>query len=213
MGEMNVKGYAEKKIECDIVEYTLSFHAEGRSSAAALGAVNDELERFMTLIGEKGIQPDLFRIEENHTKKRYCSDNDPLKFEAVRKVSLTLPLDPAAVNEMLHFLSENGFKAESQESYICSTLNEQHKELMQLAVRDSKEKAELLAQSLGKSVLSMKLLRTKCETPDDLIYDEIELGITANMPPCGSAPLSSDVLKTPVRTESEEVEITWLIED
>lgn len=212
MGEMNVKGYAEKKIECDIIEYTLSFHAEGRTAAAALGAVNDELERFLTLIEEKGVKPDMFRIEENSTKKRYYSDKNDLPFEAVRKVSLTLPLDSAAVNWLLHFLSENGFKAESEEEYICSTLNEQHKDLLQLAVGDSKEKAELLAQSLGKKLLGIKQLRTKSEVSEDNMYREIERGISV-MAPCGGAPSNSSRIKSPVITESEEIDITWLIED
>lgn len=212
MGEMNVKGYAEKKIECDIVEYTLSFHADGRTAAAALGAVNDELERFLTLIEEKGVKPDLFRIEENHTKKRYCSENDPLKFEAVRKVSLTLPLDSAAVNWLLHFLSDNGFKAESKESYICSTLNEQHKELMQLAVGDSKTKAELLAQSLGKKIIGIKKIDTELnDVPDKNNFEEDEERSVHKL----GAPkdYKAERLKLPERTEYEEVEITWLIED
>ncbi|MCI5752219.1 MAG: SIMPL domain-containing protein [Oscillospiraceae bacterium] len=212
MGEMNVKGYAEKKIECDIVEYTLSFHAEGRTAAAALGAVNNELERFLTLIEEKGIQPDLFRIEENSTKKRYYSDNNDRPFEAVRKVSLTLRLDSAAVNWLLHFLSENGFKAESEEEYICSILNEQHKELLQLAVGDSKEKAELLANSLGKKLLGIKQLKTNSDISDEHIYKEIEIPTSADFA-CKSKSSRSSHLSSPVLYESEEIDITWLIED
>ncbi|MGN1416242.1 MAG: SIMPL domain-containing protein [Oscillospiraceae bacterium] len=212
MGEMNVKGYAEKKIECDIIEYSLSFHAQGRTEAAALGAVNDELERFLTLIEEKGVKPDMFRIEENHTNRKYYSDKDTFPFEAVRKVSLTLPLDSAAVNWILHFLSDNGFKAETQESYICSTLNELHKELLKLAVRDSKEKAELLAQTLGKKLLGIKQLETKNGMLEENMYCEQERGISV-MAACGSASSNSSRIKSPVRTESEEVDITWLIED
>ncbi|MDE6774934.1 MAG: SIMPL domain-containing protein, partial [Ruminococcus sp.] len=87
MGEMTVKGYAERKVECDLVKYTFNFEKVGYSIDTSIKAVSAELERFLEIIEKKtGIAPNVFRIENNSTSKEYHSNKEK-RYEADRKIS------------------------------------------------------------------------------------------------------------------------------
>ena len=75
MGEMTIKGYAERTVDCDVAEYTLKFMGEGVSIPEAAKKSSDELERFLKIMEENGIGSEFFELGDNSTSKKYSKSS------------------------------------------------------------------------------------------------------------------------------------------
>lgn len=208
MGEMNVKGYAKREVECDLVRYKFDFEATGDSIAEAVYTVNRELERFLSIIEKKfKITPDVFRIESNSTSKSYNSSNDKDIYKANRKISALLPMKSGLSDLFMNVISGYKFNVELSESYVISNIKEIHKELLKLAIEDSKNKAEMIASFAGEKIAGIKTLKNINSRFDS--YNEEEYMLDDILRVLDS---KSSLLSSPTVEESESVEIVWFLE-
>lgn len=217
MGEMTVKGYAEREVESDLVKCTFKFEKIGYSIDTSVKAVSAELERFLEIIEkETGITPGVFRIEDNSTSKeyRYNSDKEQ-KYKANRKISAVLPMSAELSDLLMNIIAKYEFNVEVEESYIVSNIEEINKKLLRLAIEDSKDKAEMIASFAGEKVSEINKLEIL--TNDFSSYDEDEddneddegcmLDDILKTVSSKSSQLSSPVIKL-----VQNVEIIWNIE-
>lgn len=211
MGEMNVKGYAKREVECDFVRYKFDFEKTGDSIAEAVEAVNCELERFLSIVDKKlKITPDAFKIEKNSTSKSYNSSKDKQIYKANRKISALLPMKSGLSDLFMSIISGYKFNVELSEDYTVSDIQEIHNELLKLAIEDSKNKAEMIASFAGEKILGIKTLknvRCRCDSYDgegkgEYILEDILCCLDSK----------SSLLSSPTVEESESVEIVWLLE-
>lgn len=160
MGEMTVKGFAEREVESDLVRYKFNFEKSDFAVDAAVKAVSAELERFLEIIEKKtGITPDVFRIEDNSTSKEYRLHSDKeQKYKANRKISAVLPMSAELSDLLMSIIAKYKFNVEVEESYIVSDIGEIYKELLRLAIEDSKDKAEMIASFAGEKVSGINKL-------------------------------------------------------
>lgn len=208
MGEMTVKGYAERRVECDIVKYTLEFNAEGMTIPEAVEEVNKELEHFLEIMDNNGIKSDMFKPEDNNTSKKYSFDEGEKPYLSERKISIIMPLSTYNINSMMQYIAKYNLNVVLEEEYIYSDLGALHKELLRDAIADSKSKAELIASFTGQKIKGIKRVSTE--------YSECDMDFMLKEKACilGSpAPSYAEHLSNPVIEEEEKVEVVWLIED
>lgn len=212
MGEMTVKGYAERRVECDIVKYTLGFTADGMTIPEAVEAVNKELEHFLEIMENNGIKSDMFELEDNNTSERYSIDEGEKPYYSEREISIRMPLSTYNINSMMQYIAKYKLNVVLRETYYYSDLSDLHKELLKEAVEDSKNKAELIASFTGQKIKGIKsvitnfteremLLKSKRDE-ENRIYKIGEV-----------APSYAENLSSPTDVEKEDVEVVWLIED
>lgn len=208
MGEMTVKGYAEREVECDLVKYVFKFEKIGYSIDNSVKAVSAELERFLEIIENKtGITPNIFKIVDNSTSKAYHSEKEQ-KYKAYRKISAVLPMSAEFSDFLMNIIAKHEFNVEVDENYIVSNIEEINKELLKLAIEDSKDKAEMIAVFAGEKICGIKTLKiltsssSSNEEDEGYALDDILKTLDSK-----SSQLSSPVVKL-----SQNVDITWSIE-
>ncbi len=212
MGEMTIKGYAERRVECDIVEYDLEFKADGATIPEAAQAVNNELEHFLEIMEKSGVTSDMFELEDNSTSEKYRSEDEEKPYYSGRKVSIRMPLSTQSINSMMQNIAECKLNVALSEIYYCSNMAEIHKELLKEAVTDSRNKAELIASFTGQKIKGIKSVITDyAEYERELMRKrDKELGIHK----LGVSHVSrADNISSPTTHQEESVEVIWLIDD
>lgn len=120
MGEMTVKGYAERKVECDTVKYTLEFNADGLTIPDAVKKVNAELEHFLEIMEKNGITADKFEIVDNKSAEKYSHDEGKMPYYSKRIVSISMPLITQNVNSMMQYISDCSYERRWYGSCNCA---------------------------------------------------------------------------------------------
>ena len=209
MAELTVKGFASKELKCDMVEYTFTFSKDGDSIAEAIANTNSELERFLTLMEEHGVKAKVFKMRDASSRSKYRASEEAHPYEAKRTIQLSLPLDVAVTNSILQLIADEELDVEYSEMHSASLAEETRKELLKLAMEDSKSKAEMIAGCAGKKVLGIVKVSTNS--------DDYE---SSNLDFCGEKvfymtsrkSMKSDKLEAATVEESEAVTVVWLIE-
>ena len=212
MGEMAIKGYAERRVECDVVEYTLCFKADGITIPEAVKAVNTELEHFLEIMEKSGVTAGKFELEDNSTSEKYNSEEEEKPFYSKRKISIRMPLSTQSINNMMQYIAEYKLNVDLSEEYYCSDMAEIHKELLREAVADSRNKAELIASFTGQKIKGIKSVITNyAEYERELLRKrDQELGIHK----IGETHIArANRISSPTTDQEETVEVIWLIED
>lgn len=210
MGEMTVKGYAERRVERDVVEVILKFIGEGTTIPEAVQKSSDELEKFLRIFEENGIDSGVFKIIDNSTSKKYRSENKKMPYESKRAISIKMPMNSANVDSMMQYISNYQINVEILDTYQYSRKIELHKELLKEAVDDSRAKAEMIASCAGQRIKGIKSVNADFSSSDKhMVFDD--LSDCFDIAPCSVS--RARKLSAPIIKETEEVEVVWLIED
>ena len=177
MAELTVNGFASKELKCDRVEYTFTISKDGDSIAEALGDVNKELERFLVLMEEHGVKAKAFKMGTATSRSKYCASEEIHPYEAERTIYLSLPLDAAVTNSILQLISDEALDVEYTETHSASYVEETRKELLKLAMDDSKRKAEMIAACAGKKVLGIVKVSTNSDEYESSNVDFCERAV------------------------------------
>ena len=114
---MAINGYAERRVECDIVKYTLNFKADGMTIPEAVQTVNTELEHFLEIMEKSGVSADKFELEDNSTSEKYNSEEEEKPFYSKRKISIRMPLSAQSINSMMEHIAEYKLNVGVSEEY------------------------------------------------------------------------------------------------
>lgn len=209
MAELTVKGFASKELKCDMVEYTFTFSKDGDSIAEAIANANNELERFLSLMEEHGVKAKSFKMGTVSSRAKYHASEEKHPYEAKRTIYLSLPLDAAATNSILQLIADEVLEVEYSETHSASFVEETRKELLKLAMEDSKSKAEMIAACAGKKVLGIVKVSTNS---DDFESSSVDFCERETCYMTRRKPMKSDELEAATVEETEEVTVVWLIE-
>lgn len=213
MGEMTIKGYAERTVDCDVVEYCLRFNGEGKSIPEAAQMASDELEHFLEIMEENGIGSELFELGDNSTSKKFNSQNEEMPYESKRVITVKMPMNTANSDAIMQYITKYQINVELTDGYYYSKNTELHRELLKEAVDDSRARAEIIASCAGQKIkgiqrVDAELSRSVSQTYSDDYSTFFEM---INLKSCDV--LRSQKLSSPTITEKEEVVVVWLIED
>lgn len=206
MGKLVTKGFVEKEYEAEIMELRVSFQKTGSSSQYILAGVQNLCESFLKELLYIGIEPEKVRMIDEGISEDYNSENLRAKRSIVIETDINIELCTCLFSIIKKYESVIIYKM----SYKLKDDAEKDKELLQEAVDDSRKQAEIIALSLGKTVVGVlsvndeKYLRrnmAKSITVDD---------VTPVIPTMfiSDTPLS-DRTALPTIKKSEDIEIAW----
>lgn len=170
MGTIQVSGKAARKVECDILEYTLTFTRTKGSVSLAIEAVEKDMEKTLEALKDFGVAIEHIHVEKDSVDEGY-SQKDTAVFECERKVRFRVKANNAFTNRLMDILKNNRISALVDTNYYYSEEQRLRKELLKEALLDSKSKAELLAGANQQTVLGIEKIEEsgRYENPVDFM--------------------------------------------
>lgn len=209
MGKITINGYAEKKVNYDIAVLNITFVARDKNASKAMQEVKRQTEDFLKNLKGKNINISEINFEKDDISSSYRSENELC---AERELSMRIPYNMDFINYISNLIQDNNYDVSYDMNFELSERDNIHKELLKLAMQDARDKADVIAESMGQKVVALKSASTgsnrcmdkllKCMSlveEDDCYYDEDDS-------------LSSE-LQASLSTESEMIETTWILED
>ena len=207
MGVLLVKGNSTKEFICDVMYIKFVFKAWDNTTEQAIGKVRTNCNAFIQMMENEGVS-----IENIHlTDEKIIASKDDKNIiwvNASRKIELRLKFNVKLLNRISDIVRDNGFTADMDVSFSLSNMHEVHTQLIRDAVIDSKNKAEMIAQTMGqkvKGIIELDAKHISSGWDDDLFCDAFAM--------CNRKSDSvSDRLQAPLTKEHENVEVKWEIE-
>ncbi len=203
MGILKVKGSAKQDFEIDRFIIRTRIKANDKSSGEAIALGKKRTESFLHLMKENlGIKPSDFVAEDYSVSQSYGAQVD---YRFSRCFSLCVESNLTLVEEMT-LLLESLSDVEYEIEFGLSDEKEKSQEVLFAAIADSGSKAEMIAQSLGLSIVGAGRV--------DFDYVENEypnLRVLADCKAVSSSSLASG-LKIPTKTISRSISIEWQTE-
>ena len=206
MGKIEMKGYAEKEVNADIAEYTISFVSLERKASISGNNVKNQCELFLNELKKNRFDIGQIHLSEDGISEDRYRNNDAA-MDAKRVISFRTGFDPAINNLITDIISESNLNAEISVNYSYSKTNELHDELLKEAVINSRRKAEMIAEATGQKVKDIdsvsdqgyvneeEVMECCCKYTGGVSRDEL------------FSKLSGKVLK-----ETETIYVTWVID-
>lgn len=205
MGKLSIVGKAEREVSYNAIELSITFYIYEKTTAAAIHAVMEQSERFLSLVTAAGVDMKDIHIGENSVGQRYSGDEQTVS--ASREIKIRLRFDMAFVNGLMEMIQTQDFKAALDCDYHLTNREELHMELMKEALSDSRKKAEMIAEIMGQRIVGIDSVEHDRNSDMEWVCCERERGMICP----GAAPLSNQ-LEAPLTTESETISVVWLIE-
>ncbi len=209
MGKIKTKGYAEKIVSADVTEYNLTFKVKDASIDKCIKKVQEDCEKFLEEIKKVGIEIKNVHLENDNIFEEYENHNERrITYKCVeRMISFKTKFCMDINNKIQEIIGDNNLNVKYSTSYIVSNVDEIHKDLLKEAVKNSKQKAEIIASANNQSIKGIEYVSD--EGYDDSVMlgkDSIELGSARCMN------MLSSELSAKERTETEEIYVTWIVE-
>ncbi len=208
MSKLNIQGIGSKEYDYDTTEITLSFRYRGKNSAESVKHVKEQCEEFLVLIKETGIDIESIRISDDSISQNYYSQN--FEVIATRSLQFIIPFDMEFANYIRELVVDKKYDVEISTENKLSNIEEVRKELLKLAIEDSKEKAGYVAELMGQKIVGIESIETSEQQREKnkmWLQCEQERGIAVKRDS-----VLSDSLKAPSTVEKETVDIVWILE-
>ena len=161
MGKVKIIGKAEKEFQPDLCDVDIRFGCLKRTADTASKYVNDQCEKLLSELLEKGFKTDNIVIFSDgvnlRTDSYFRRDDSPKEiiYDAFRGIRLTIPAEQNLINS-IRDITENGYKNISfSTTFRISNEYELKKQLIKEAVVDSKAQAFLLAGSMEQKIIGI----------------------------------------------------------
>ena len=210
MGKLTIEGKASKEYAYDLMEISMIFYARETVVAQAVKKVMEQAEKFLEKLDKVGIHPESLQIGDDSISRDSYSGKEVVRAE--RELKLKIPFDMDFANYIRYLIGELRVNVNLQVQYSFLNPEKIHKELIQLALEDSKAKAQCVAQMMEQKVVGIDSVsigeewRRKGSLPNHPLtglredcYQELP-GMLSNR------------VQAPTSREDESVEVVWLIE-
>ena len=170
MGKIRMEGVAVRECKYDLMELMLTFHVKEKSTAAALKAVTEQCERFLKKLDQEGLMGPFVRYVDDDTRK-----TDKIvgaEVIAKRKICIRYEYSLALVNHLMEMIQETKWDIEIEPRFLLSEDKQRKEELIMEAVRDSRHKAELIADAAGVSISGIDDISISDNTREWGYHDE-----------------------------------------
>ena len=204
MGTIRVRGSAERRYPADRFTVRMEIRANGASSGEAIAAGKRQTEEMLSrMLEQLKLEPELFMMQNESVRQIY---GDRPHYQFTKSVSVEIAAELAAVSRvtaMLEALTDTEYYID----FALSDSAEKEREVLQLAVEDSRRRAELIAAAVGQKLCGIE--DVQCE------YAGGEMLREAPLAKCAGADCENglaDRLRAPEQTISKEVQIVWRTE-
>jgi len=209
MGKITVNGIAKKEFDCDIMIISLNFISRNQNTGKAIESSMSECDQFLEYLKKQGMNISDIRLNDNGVSRDNYSDNPHT--EANREIKLRVPFNMKFLNGITEVIKEFKFDIDMEVSYELSDLNRIHNQLIKDAIDDSRKKAEMVAEAMGKVLVGIdninveKGYNRRCFDEGEEMYRNLYCSIRERNS-------ISNELKAPVCVETETVETVWIID-
>lgn len=202
MSKLSVKGTADMDFTVDLFIVTITIRATAPSTGEVIQSGKKKTEQFLATMQDKlGIEPSCFKLESDSVKEEYNNKNT---YSYTKKLSLEIKADLAALSQITSLLGELN-NVEYNVDFDFSDEDEKVKQVIDAAINNSREKAELIASSLGKTIQGVDEINF--DTPYGGKYRSLAKSICIE-----DIPDLETMLKNPTKTITKSIYIDWIIE-
>lgn len=207
MGNLVTKGKAERDFEAEKMILTVIFQKSGDEVSYILGSVQQQCEDFLKELDNIGIPPESIKLIDCGLDKHYNSE----KPQAKRKIVITTKIDILLCTYIFSLIKKYGNEIKYDIHFDLYNKEELSIQLIKLAVEDSRRQADIIAKSLGQSIIGVnsvndqKYLRREC-VKNIAVESDVNPKIPASFR--SDTPLS-DRAALPTVKLYEEIEICW----
>jgi len=205
MGKLSIKGRAKREVRCDGMEISIKFYIHGKTSTEALRNIKKQSEKFLRLITAEGIS--LQDIHNGEVSVEQKFNEGEMTTRAMREVVMRLPFDMRTINYLTELIREQNFSVDFECDYHITDEKQLHDDLLKEAFADSRQKAEFIAETMGRNIIGIDNVEYDLYHRDGWWDCESERGIICECPQ-----MLSNQIEAPLRKESETIDVVWLIE-
>lgn len=210
---MTDNSYAEKKFDPDQCEITLGISVNKKASGEASRKASNQCEQILDKLSKLGFNSPEITIKSDSIDKRSSSSGD--YYEAQKTLLIRLPADMHIINS-IHDVIEAGFDNVSfSVRFLLSRSEELRRTLLNEAIKDSKFKAAVLAESMGKKIIGIDSANVS-DTED--VYDLTDEKARQSGSGCGDIlglgdihPYMNKLIPEKIELE-RSVKIVWLLD-
>ena len=127
MGTIEIKGYAERKVNADTVEYYINFFSHERKVSEALKNSKEQCELFLSELKKRGFDISKIHLSEDKVDEHRYNDSH---VEAEREIHFRNAFDPAFNNVINEIVHKNDLSVSISTEYSYSKKEELHEELI-----------------------------------------------------------------------------------
>ena len=209
MGEISMRGIAEREYEYDRIIINVSFLMDEIKAEDAKKKVMEQCEDFLNKLNDLGISHESIRFEKDEIDTVYERSTDEETFAMKRTISITTCVDMKLINTIMNIIAEGKYDIELDYNYGFSKANVIHEQLLMEAVADSRKKADAIAKAVGSKIIGIQKVHEnnrygRESSQVDFMEQEMYRGCSGYE--------ASDEMKSPVSKESEDILIVWEIE-
>lgn len=202
MGMLKVRGTAEMAFTVDILIIKITVYSTASSSGEVIQSGKKKTEKFLRLMKEKlDIEPNDFELETDSVSSSYNSDKG---YSYKKNLSLVVNADLSLLSKITSLL-EDMSDVTYDVDFCLSDKASKEKQVIEAAINNSREKAEMIASSLGQKVLGVD--EVSYEHPSDVFTYNCAKAVTVEDRPDMEA-----MLKNPTETITKHIYISWIIE-
>jgi hypothetical protein len=208
MGKLSITGTAEREVNYDAVEISITFCITENSTQAALQTLTNQSEHFLKLVTEAGVSMADIHIGENNIEHQEYED--AFDVFATREFKFRLKFNMPFINSLMALISEKNFPINLRCAYHLTNRQAIHTDLLKEALADSKAKAAEIAQVMGQKIIGIDAVKHGRSRDMDWLCHEapnIAYKISARR-----TPMLSNQLTPPLTKERESIDVIWLIE-
>ncbi len=217
MGQIEVKGKAEKTVVYDLINVGITFHSREETSKEASEKVMRDCENFLSYFAKMGYDMNSVRLEKDYVSENtyYDDYDDSSKYSylATRKVNIIMKYDMKLVNNIHSLLNYLSLKAEVSTNYEFSDNIRVGDELMQEALQNARQKAEKMAAAIGEEITGLISADQKSTDNSAYIGDILCLAESASFLMSDNIELEeyeyTDQLAASEITLSESINTVW----
>ncbi|MCR4657664.1 MAG: SIMPL domain-containing protein [Lachnospiraceae bacterium] len=217
MGQIEVKGKAEKTVVYDLINVGITFHSREETPKEASEKVMRDCENFLSSFAKMGYDMNSVRLEKDYVSENTYYDNydDSSKYSylATRKVNIIMKYDMKLVNNIHSLLNYLSLKAEVSTNYEFSDNIRVGDELMQEALQNARQKAEKMAAAIGEEITGLISADQKSTDNSAYIGDTLCLSESASFLMSDNIELEeyeyTDQLAASEITLSESINTVW----
>lgn len=207
MGKLTVEGSAKKEVKADIMEINITFKSISTNSYQSIGNAVMQCEKFLSKLSKMNFDMSYIRMDKDNTQKYNYSNKDTVT--TIRSIKIEMPFDLNINNAILQIIQDNKYDIDYNVVYKISNLKDIHNELLKEAIQNSRERAELIAETMNQKIVGIDTLNLSEKNK----YEKLEMtrGIS-NDYRCASVTPFSDKLGTPTKSEEENLSVVWVME-
>jgi len=208
MGKLSIVGNAEREVKYNAIELCTTFYIHAKTTADALRMSMEQGERFLEKIVAAGVDLKDIHIGDNSVDQQY--DDGEMDVCATREMKIRLPFDMPFVNGLWKMICELGFDVDLDCDYHLTNTQELHAELLKEALADSRKKADFIAETMGQKIVGIDHVSHHRYRDSNFLCREQER--CPDLPSSSPTMRLSDKIDAPLTTESENIEVVWLME-